>query len=63
VALSYFKNVRKDFADEVFEDKGSQDRRSGDMEAFDKDVVDSVEVGKILFFFRDDFVDDALQGS
>jgi len=31
------------------------------MEAFDEDVVDSVEVGKILFFFRDDLVDDTLQ--
>jgi hypothetical protein len=35
----------------------------GDMEAFDEDVVDSVEVGKILLFLGDDFMDDALHGS
>lgn len=35
----------------------------GGLEAFDKDVVDSVEVDKILFFFGNYLVDDTLQAS
>jgi hypothetical protein len=63
VALSYFNNVREDFVNKFFEDKGGHDRRMGNTETFDKDVVDSVEVREVLFFLGDNFVDDALQGS
>lgn len=35
----------------------------GGLEAFDKDVVDGVEVDKILFLFGDNFVDYTLQVS
>ena len=35
----------------------------GSLETFDKDVVDGIEVDKILFLFGDDFVDNPSQAS
>jgi hypothetical protein len=62
MTLPYFKNVRKDLVDKVFEDKGSHDRRMGNTKAFDEDIVDGIEVDEILFFLGYDFVDDPLAG-